>query len=257
MWTSNIGVPSAEGGCFDCYLAAPDSGAAVPAVVLASAIHGVDDDLRGIAEDFASRGCIAAAPDLFWRTTPGPLARGDPRCTARAQPRLAKIRTGEQDLVDVLQELRRHRSFDGRAVVIGFCYGGPYAILGPRRLGYDAGMACHGSQLLDYLPAVGNIRLPMRFVWGDQDHLAPEHVREAYRAVAARLENVAVHVLPGVRHGYMMRSNAMAFDRRACDFTVECAMSLVRSVGTKVGGGVTPLTSGLTSSTDPNRRTGR
>ena len=35
---------------------------AVPAVVLASAIHGVDNDLRGIADEFASHGYIAAAP---------------------------------------------------------------------------------------------------------------------------------------------------------------------------------------------------
>jgi tripartite-type tricarboxylate transporter receptor subunit TctC len=34
--------------------------------VRASAIYGVDKDLRGIAEELASRGYIAAAPDLFW-----------------------------------------------------------------------------------------------------------------------------------------------------------------------------------------------
>lgn len=230
MVASNISIRSAQGRHFACYLAEPDRVASVPAVVLASAIHGVDDDLRGIADDFASRGCIAAAPDLFWRTTPGPLGRTDFRCAARAQPRLEKIRAGEQDLIDVLQALRRHPGFNGQAAVIGFCYGGPYAILGPKRLGYHAGMSCHGSQLLDFLPEIEGIRRPVRLVWGDQDHLAPEPVREAYRAISARMPDVAVHVLPGVRHGYMMQGNAMSFDRNAYAFSIECAMTLLRSM---------------------------
>jgi carboxymethylenebutenolidase len=39
--------------------------------VLASAVHGVDSDIVAIADEFASHGFIAAAPDLFWRTIPG------------------------------------------------------------------------------------------------------------------------------------------------------------------------------------------
>ena len=69
-----------SGGAFDCYLAEPAGSAKVPAVVLASAIHGVDEEIRAIADEFAAAGYLAAAPDLFWRTeTPGPLQRDDPR----------------------------------------------------------------------------------------------------------------------------------------------------------------------------------
>ena len=56
----DIRIRSAQGPLFDCYLAVPEGTHAVPAVVLASAIHGVDADLRGIADDFASRGFMAA-----------------------------------------------------------------------------------------------------------------------------------------------------------------------------------------------------
>src|SRR5690349_22608697 len=98
-------IRSSEGPEFGCLLARPPGSEARPAIVLASAIHGVDDDIRGIAEAFASRGYIAAAPDLFWRSVPGPLARDDPRAAARGQPRLEKIRAGERDLADVLAML--------------------------------------------------------------------------------------------------------------------------------------------------------
>jgi carboxymethylenebutenolidase len=224
----DVHVRSAQGADFDCYLAVPEVGRVVPAVVLASAIHGVDDDLRAIADSFASRGFIAAAPDLFWRTTSGPLPRGDLRAAARAQPRLDRIATGEQDLIDMLHALRALTAFDGRAAVIGFCYGGPYAVLGPKRLGYQAGLACHGSQMADYVSELEGMSDPVCIVWGDQDHLALPTVRDLYCDLSARRSHVAVHVLPGVRHGFMMRGDAAAFDSNAYAFSMACAETLLR-----------------------------
>ena len=92
MLKKDIKIRSSEGPQFDCYLVTPEDGPKVPAIVLASAIHGVDQDLRGIADEFGARGYIAAAPDLFWRTVPGPLARDDQRAAPRGQPRRAASR---------------------------------------------------------------------------------------------------------------------------------------------------------------------
>jgi carboxymethylenebutenolidase len=202
MLKKDTRIRSSEGPEFDCYVVTPQKEQKVPAVVLASAIHGVDEDLRAIADEFAAHGYIAAAPDLFWRTVPGPLVRDDPRSAPRGQPRLEKIRTGERDLADVLPLLRSQPLFNGRAAVIGFCYGGPYAILGPKHLGYDAGISCHGTQMLDFIKELEGVRQPMCIIWGGQDHAAPANVLEAYRAVPARMKNVEVHVFPGVRHGW-------------------------------------------------------
>lgn len=227
MRKEDVAIRSSEGAEFDCYLAAPPTELAVPAVVLASAIHGVDADLRAIADRIASRGYIVAAPDLFWRTVPGPLARGDPRSAPRGQPRLEKIAAGERDFVDVLAYLRTRPAFNGRAAAMGFCYGGPYAILAPKRLGYDAGISCHGTQMLDYVGELDGLEHPVCVLWGGRDHLAPAPVVEAYRAAEARVPNVEVHVFPGVGHGYMMRGDAEAFDREACDFSLGRALTLL------------------------------
>jgi carboxymethylenebutenolidase len=223
----DIRVRSGDGAQFDCYLVQPESSVPVPAVVLASAIHGVDADLRGIADELASRGFIAAAPDLFWRTLPGPLARDDPRAPPRGQPRLERIRAGERDLADVLRTLRGQPLFNGRAAVIGFCYGGPYAILGPKRLGYDAGISCHGTQMLDFIGELEAVRQPVCFIWGDQDTAAPANVLDAYRAMPARMPNVEVHVAPGVLHGYMMRGNVKAYDASLYEFSMERAVAIL------------------------------
>ena len=130
MTGTTIKVRSSGGGEFDCYLALPPGTDKVPAVVLACAILGVDKDLRDLADEFASHGYIAAAPDLFWRTVPGPLTHEDSRTRPRGQPRLEKIKTGEADMADTLTHLRGLPQFNGRAATMGFCYGGPYAILG-------------------------------------------------------------------------------------------------------------------------------
>jgi carboxymethylenebutenolidase len=226
----DLKIRSREGAEFDCYLATPQTEQKVPAIVLASAIHGVDNDLRAIADDFASRGYIAAAPDLFWRSVPGPLARDDSRSTPRGQPRLEKIKAGERDLADVLPVLREQPLFNGRAAVIGFCYGGPYAILGPKRLGYDAGISCHGTQMLEFIHELDGVRQPVCLIWGDQDHAAPANVLEAYRAVPARMKNVAVHIFPGVQHGYMMRGSPKAFDQEMYDFSMGRAVAILEGL---------------------------
>jgi carboxymethylenebutenolidase len=223
----SLRVAASGGGEFDCFLALPEAKRPVPAIVLASAIHGVDEDLQGIAREFVARGYIAAAPDLFSRSVPGPLPHDDPRSRPRGQPRLEKIKAGEQDMIDVREALRAQPLWNGRAAVIGFCYGGPYAILGPKRLGYDAGISCHGTQLLDYLPEMEGLAKPVCVIWGDQDIMAPAPVLEAYRAAAARQKNLDLHIFPGVKHSYMMPHSADAFDTKARMFSLERAFGIL------------------------------
>jgi carboxymethylenebutenolidase len=211
--TINIG--SRDGGEFGCYLVTPEADDPLPAIVLACAIHGVDEDIRAIADEFAAHGFIAAAPDLFWRSIPGPLFHDDDRAAQRSQPRPEKIKAGEGDMRDTLAYLGTLPRFNGRAAAMGFCYGGPYAILGPRRLGYAAGISCHGTQMLDYIQELDGVGEPVCIIWGDQDYRAPVEVLDAYRGIPSRKKNVEVHVFPGVLHGYMMRGSPKAFHWRA------------------------------------------
>ncbi len=230
MQRKDIKVRSSTGGEFDCYLVTPDAGGKVPAMVLASAVHGVDQDIRAIADEFAAHGYICAAPDLFWRTVPGPLGRDDDRTKTRSQPRLEVIRKGEADMADTLAEVRKLAQFNGRAATMGFCYGGPYAILGPKRLGYAAGVSCHGTQMLDYIKELDGVTAPVCIIWGDQDHAAPPPVQEAYRAVPARMKNVEVHIFPGIQHGYMMPLSTKAYDKKTRDFSMGRALAILNGL---------------------------
>lgn len=227
MTGKTVKIRASGGGEFDCYLAVPSAQEPVPAVVLASAVHGVDADIVALAEEFAGHGYIAAAPDLFWRSVPGPLSHDDPRCQPRSQPRLEKIAAGEADMADALKHLKSLPQFNGRAAAMGFCYGGPYAISGPKRLGYDAGISCHGTNMQDYIKELDGVTQPVCIVWGDQDHQAPAPVLDAYRAVDSRMKNVELKIFPGVVHGYMMRGNPKAFDQTARDYSMERALAIL------------------------------
>jgi carboxymethylenebutenolidase len=222
-------VRAKDGRVFDCYLVTPEPGKPVPAVVLASAIHGVDADMRAIADKLAAYGFIVAVPDLFWRSIAGPLSRNDPRAAERARPRLEQIKAGEDDMIDTLRHLGTIPQFNGQAAAMGFCYGGPYAILGPKRLGYAAGICCHGSQMLDYVDELVGVRQQVCLIWGDEDNRAPVEVREAYRDLAVRMKNVEVHILPGVLHGYMMRGSP-SFDRAAHNFSIKRAREILEGL---------------------------
>src|SRR5712691_1576030 len=235
MAGNTIKIRSSQGGEFDCYLATPKSSTnetdgKVPAIVLAAAVHGVDKDIRDLADEFGSHGYLAAAPDLFWRSVPGPLPHEDKRSAERSQPRLEKIKAGEADMADTLAHIRTLPQFNGRAAAMGFCYGGPYSILGPKRLGYDAGIACHGTRMLDFIDELDGVTQPICIMWGDQDHAAPAEVLEAYRAVPSRMANVDVHIFPGVLHGYMMRWNVKAFHPEKREFSMARALAILNGL---------------------------
>ena len=68
------------------------------------------------------------------------------------------------------------------AAAMGFCYGGPYAILGPARLGYDAGIGCHSTQMKDFIGDLEGVARPVCLLWGDKDQMAPPELLEIGRA---------------------------------------------------------------------------
>ena len=230
MQKKNIKIRSVEGRDFDCYVVTPDVTGKVPGIVLAAAVHGVDGDIRSIADAFGAAGYVCAAPDLFWRTVPGPLGRDDGRTKTRSQPRLPVIKTGEKDMVDTLNELIKMPQFNSKAVAMGFCYGGPYALIGPKRLGYAGGVSCHGTQLGEFVQELEGTTQPISIIWGDLDHAAPPPVQEMYRAVPARHKNVDVHIIPGVNHGYMMKENPAAFDQKTYDLSMGRALAILNGL---------------------------
>lgn len=206
MTAETVSVAAAEGGAFDCYLALPEAGApAAPAVVIMASVYGVDADVEKYCRDLAARGFPAAAPDLFWRGDKGPKPRteqGGKEAAARAKDRAPMIQHGMKDLADVIARLQQEPSCDGRVTVVGLCYGGPFAILGPAQLGCAAGFSFHGTKVQEYLDPLPGVTVPLSFHWGDQDHAAPAEALETIGGIVADMPNAELTVYPGAGHGY-------------------------------------------------------
>src|SRR6478672_5130194 len=98
-------IASKEGLELPCWLAIPEGSDPVPAIVLASTIRGIDEDLIAIASEFARCGYIVAAPDLFARAETRPVATED------ANSRMERLARGQCDLVDTLAHLRTLPAF--------------------------------------------------------------------------------------------------------------------------------------------------
>lgn len=212
----DIKIASSEGGEFDSYIALPASGPA-PGIVLAAAVFGVDNDMRQITDDLAAQGFCATSPDFFWRGDKGPLTRSEEdgkRARARAQPRKELIEQGVQDLADAVADLKARPECNGKVAVAGFCYGGPYALIGPARLGLDAGFAYHGTNVQDWYEELENVNVPVGLFWGTEDHAGPPEVLDKFKKGAEIYDSLEVHIYPDVGHGYTAKS-APAWDADA------------------------------------------
>lgn len=217
---THIRIDATGGGAFDCYVAAPDTGPA-PALIIMSSIFGVNEDVRGAIDDLAAKGIIGAGPDLFWRGDSGPMPRtedGERRARDRAADRANLVEAGLRDLADVMAHLKAMPGCNGRVGVLGLCYGGPYALMGPARLGCDAGFSFHGTAVQDYLDLLPKIPgVPIRLHWGDNDNALPPEDLATVQDAVKDMANVEITVYPGVLHGYSGRSSTKAWNEAATE----------------------------------------
>ncbi len=116
---------------FDGYLTGPPGSSAwVPGILLITAIFGVDQEMRDLSEAWASDGFIVSVLDIFWRQIPGPTAD-----MTAAFERYEKFdpAQGMKDIEDLVNDLKARPRSNGKVAILGFCFGGRYALLGAAR----------------------------------------------------------------------------------------------------------------------------
>ena len=196
---------AADGGKMPVYMAAPTAAGRGPGVVMIPSFWGVEADVIGYADDLARRGCVVAVPDPFWRDeTPGLIERvegGRERAVARLK-RVDRDRL-VADIDTAFAYLKGLSECNGRSALVGFCFGGVYALLATTRLGADAGVAFHSGPISGLLGEAENVKATLSFHWGDRDHAAPPEELEKVSAAFARLPAAEVRIYPGAVHGYM------------------------------------------------------
>jgi carboxymethylenebutenolidase len=218
-----ISIAAASGGSFDAYLALPEGGPA-PALIVVSSIYGLTKGLKETMDRYARRGFIVIAPDVFWRTQPGPL-EGNRREEAQARLDAYEIEPGMDDLRATRDALAGRPEWNGKFAVFGFCFGGQHGFLGLTRLGADAGVSFHGTGIQRYLDEASAVRKPFSFHFAEEDDLVTlddvEHIRAA---LAGKEGEIVVH--KGATHGFA-RVEAPRYNAKVAHEAEELAFAML------------------------------
>jgi carboxymethylenebutenolidase len=229
MDTRLVTIPGAGGGEFDVHVVLPEQIQA-PALIIVSSIFGVTPGLQRTMRRYAERGFIVAAPDIFWRTHPGPLTEDE-------QP-AAEVRIKDYDILDGLDDVRRTREYirdlpqwNGKFAVVGFCFGGWHTFLAMTRLGADAGVTFHGSRIHRFLDEVNSVVTPFSFHYASDDPVVPlEQVDKIRAALAGKVGEIVVY--EGTHHGFA-REEASHYDPEAARISEERAFVWLDALATQ------------------------
>jgi len=201
MAGTDIRYTTRDHEAFDGYLAAPAGGAKAPGILLITAIFGVDQEMRELADAWAADGFVASVPDIFWRQIPGPTAD-----IAVAFDRYGKFDPvqGMRDIEDLVRDLKSRPQCNGKVAILGFCFGGRYALLGAARLGIDAAASFHGTAMGQHVDEAGRIACPVSFHYGDSDPVVPMDEVAAVQGAFAGRANADIQVYAGAGHNFAM-----------------------------------------------------
>jgi carboxymethylenebutenolidase len=186
---------------FDGYLTGPVGHAKAPGILLITAIFGVDQEMRELADAWARDGFLVSVPDIFWRQTPGPTA--DMTVAFDRYGKFDPVQ-GMQDIEDLVRDLESRPACNGKIAILGFCFGGRYALLGAARLGIDAAASFHGTLMGQHLHEVNRVTCPVSFHFGDSDPVVPMDEVDAIRQAFAGRANADIGVYPGAGHNFAM-----------------------------------------------------
>jgi carboxymethylenebutenolidase len=187
------------------------------AVVIVPSAFGIGADLEAQMEELAERASLVVAMDVFFREDAGPVPYDD---RPRAMQRLQGMDRGRvfRDLRATIQWTRdsaRSAGGSGRAVVLGICLGGPFALLAAAEGLVDGAVTWHGTRMEVFLERAAEMRCPMRHHFGAADPFSPPEAVEAVRKAFEGRDDVAIVVHEGASHGFSQRALARAYHERA------------------------------------------
>lgn len=184
MRKSTVSIAGPDGE-FAAYLVEPE-GPPRGAIVVIQEIFGVNAVMRAIAEDYASRGYVACAPDLFWRIEP------DVSLTDQSQAEWDKafslysrfdVANGIIDIGAVIAFMRARHGLKTGAV--GYCLGGLLAFLTAARTDSDASVAFYAVGAEGFLGELDDIRKPLIMHIAEKDKFVPPEAQQKIRAAIA------------------------------------------------------------------------
>jgi carboxymethylenebutenolidase len=203
-------------GTFDAYTAQPE-GTPKAAIIVIQEIFGVNPGIRKKADDWAAKGYLALAPDMFWRFKPGYDV--DPDVPEQMQDAFLTMQRFDLDkgILDVEAVIRAARKLvdGGKVGIVGFCLGGRTAFLTATRTDIDASVGYYGGGIDTMLGESHAIAKPLLLHFAEQDHYITAEKRGAIHAALDGNAHVTIHEYDGVDHGFATTSGKRRDDAAA------------------------------------------
>ncbi|WP_317205874.1 dienelactone hydrolase family protein [Janthinobacterium sp.] len=205
-------------GAFGAYLALPHGGTG-PGIVLLQEIFGVNEHIRGVAEQYAADGYVVLVPDLFWRSGARIELAYDEASwkTAYALMQAADTALVLSDIALTVATLRALPALDGKVAALGFCFGGRLCYQTAAAGLVDAAVAYYGGGIQNHLALAEHISVPLMLHFGGRDaHISAAAVSSIAAAFEAN-EEVEIHVYPQAEHGFNCSHRASYRQRSAAE----------------------------------------
>jgi carboxymethylenebutenolidase len=204
-------INTLEGGeTFPIYRARPADGGDESARVTNSAIivipeiFGLNPGIRAKCDDWAAKGYLAVAPDIFWRFAEGEQLDPDvPEQMQRAFDNMGKFSADDciRDVEALIHWLKWEQGV-AKVGLVGFCLGGRIAYMAATRTDIDASVGYYGVMIDQMLGEAHAIANPLMLHIPTADHFVGPEAQAAIHAELDPHSKVTLHDYPGLDHGF-------------------------------------------------------
>jgi carboxymethylenebutenolidase len=200
-----VRIDASDGsGNFSAYVAEPD-GTPRAAIVVIQEIFGVNPGIRKKCDDWAAKGYLAFAPDLFWRLQPE--LELDPDIPEQFQQALGWMNRfdqtkGIEDIESTIKAARAKLGGTGKVGAVGYCLGGRLAFMTATRTDSDATVGYYGVGIDNLLGEKHAIANPVLLHIAGADHFVTADVRARMHEGLDDHPKVTLFDYPGEDHGF-------------------------------------------------------
>jgi carboxymethylenebutenolidase len=184
-----------------------------PVVVVIHENRGLNAHIEDVARRMALEGFMAVAPDML---TP---SGGTPANEEAARDAIGKLDLGQSvaQAVDLIARLKKDKKTNGKAGIVGFCWGGAFVdrVAVAAGNGLDAGVSYYGPA-----PAPSEavkVEAPLMIHLAGLDKRVAETAFPWIAALRQAGKSVAYHGYDGVNHAFNNDTSAERYDKPAAD----------------------------------------
>ncbi len=225
--STNTEIPTLDGNArIPAYVARP-AGTPRGAIIVIQEVFGVEKGIRKKTDEWAAKGYLAVAPDVFWRQEAGVELDADiPEEFQKAIKLMMghDFDLGIQDVEATIHWIRRDQGV-AKVGLVGFCMGGKVAYMAAARTDIDASVGYYGVGIDQMLNESHAIAKPLMLHVPTADGFVPPEAQKAMHDGLDGNAHVTIHDYEGLDHGFAaevgvrrVADAAALADKRTADF---------------------------------------